>query len=291
METHLERPSTWLITGASRGFGRELTRQLLERGDRVAATARNPGALDDLASEHGERLWRDALDVCDTPALRRVVAEAFADLGRIEVVVSNAGYGLFGAAEEATGEQVRRQIDTNLVAPIELIRAVAPYLRAQGGGRIVQLSSSGGQVADPGMSLYNAGKFGIEGFCESAAMELAPFGIELTLVEPGGSRTGFRAGLDLAPPLAVYAEGVVGQVRRMLVEGIDPEVERRHVTGDPAKIAEAIIALADAAPAPLRLALGSVGYEQMAAGLRARLAALEAQRDAAYAADADDVAA
>jgi NAD(P)-dependent dehydrogenase (short-subunit alcohol dehydrogenase family) len=281
---------TWFITGAGSGFGFELTTLLLARGDRVAATSRHIEPLSELADRY-PRLWTAALDVTDTPAIRRVVADAFAALGRIDVVLSNAGFGLLGAAEEVSDEQLARQLDVNLVGAVQLARAVIPRLRAQGGGRIIQLSSSGGQVPDPAMSLYNASKFGIEGFYESVGMELAPFGIETTLVEPGGSRTGFNRNLALAEPIDAYRDTVVGQVRGMLGAGVDPEVLRRVVTGDPAKIARAIVDSADTSPAPKRLVLGGNTYEQVTAALRERLAALEAQRDLAYSTDADDIVA
>jgi Short-chain dehydrogenases of various substrate specificities len=137
--------ATWFLTGASSGIGRSLTERLLERGDTVAATARRPEQLDDLAAAHGSRLWRRALDVTDTAAVRAVVDAAFAELGRVDVVVSNAGYGLSGAAEELTDAMIEHQIATNLVGSIQLARAVLPRLRAQGGGRIVQLSSMAGR--------------------------------------------------------------------------------------------------------------------------------------------------
>jgi NAD(P)-dependent dehydrogenase (short-subunit alcohol dehydrogenase family) len=280
---------TWFITGAGSGFGRELTTRLLGHGHRVAATGRNPTQLEDLPDEYGERLWTAALDVTDTPAVRRVVDRAFDQFGRIDVVVSNAGYGLLGAAEEASDEQLLRQINTVLIGPIQLARAVIPHLRSQGGGRIVQMSSSGGQVADPGMSFYNAGKFGIEGFYESASIELAPFGIEVTLVEPGGSRTSFNRSIVLAEPIGAYQDGVVGKVRGLLTGAVDSEFVRNTIIGDPAKVAQAIIESVDVSPAPRRLTLGSNAYEAIASAWRERLAALEAQRDLAYSTDADDM--
>jgi NAD(P)-dependent dehydrogenase (short-subunit alcohol dehydrogenase family) len=146
--------STWFVTGASRGFGRELTDQLLARGDRVAATLRRPEQLADLAAAHGDRLWVRALDVTDTAQLREVVDAAFTELGRIDVVVSNAGYGVFGAAEALSDTQIDVLIATNLTGCIQLARAVAPHLRAQGGGRILQMSSMGGLIGFPGFALY-----------------------------------------------------------------------------------------------------------------------------------------
>ncbi|MFD9697869.1 SDR family oxidoreductase [Lentzea sp. NPDC059081] len=277
---------TWFITGTSSGFGRELTEQLLERGDRVAATARRVETLDDLSARYGDRLWHARLDVTDTDALRAVVTEAFGELGRIDVVVSNAGYGLFGAAEELSDDQIDRQIATNLTASIQLARAATPHLRAQGGGRFVQVASIGGQVAFPAMSLYHATKWGIEGFWESAAAELAPFGIGVTLVEPGMARTNFGTGGSvLGDALPEYADGPSGYLRGVLSGALPP----LPTPGDPEKIAAAIIASADQAEAPLRLTLGSDAYAIGTAALQDRLDALKASRDLAHSTDADDV--
>ena len=277
--------STWFITGTSSGFGRELTQQLLERGDRVAATARRTEALDALAARFGDRLWRRSLDVTDTAELREAVDRAFAELGRIDVIVANAGYGLFGAPEELSDEQINRQIATNLTASIQLARAATPHLRQQGGGRYIQIASIGGQIAFPAMSLYHATKWGIEGFWESSAPELAPFGIGVTIVEPGVSRTNFGGGGVLGMPMPEYADGPSGQLRRMLSGELPP----LPAPGDPVKIAAAIIASADRPEAPFRLTLGSDAYEQATVALRRRLDALEAGRELAFSTDADDV--
>ena len=185
---------TWLITGVNSGFGRLMAEQLLERGDRVAGTVRKMDAVNDLKAKYTELLWLGHLDMTDLSGIRRVVEKAFADLGRIDVIVSNAGYGLFGAAEELSDEQVAHQLSTNLFGPIQLVRAVLPHLRAQGGGRIIGLSTYGGQAALPGGSLYHASKWGLEGFLDSIAQELAPFKIGVTIIEPGGARTNFRFG-------------------------------------------------------------------------------------------------
>src|SRR2546421_11546558 len=155
--------------------------------------------------------------------------------------------------------------------------------------KLLRMSSSGGQVPHPGMSFYNASKFGIEGFYESAAMELAPFGIEVTLVEPGGNRTNFNRAIVLSEPIPAYRDGIVGQVRSMLTGDPDAEFVRKAVIGDPAKVARAIIDSVDVSPAPKRLTLGSNAYVAIAAAWRDRLAALESQRDLAYSTDADDI--
>jgi NAD(P)-dependent dehydrogenase (short-subunit alcohol dehydrogenase family) len=278
---------TWFITGTSSGFGRQLVEQLLARGDRVAATARRVSTLDDLAGRYAqEQLWRAPLDVTDAEQLRRAVDKAFADLGRIDVVVSNAGYGLFGAAEEVSDDQIERQIATNLVGPIQLARAFIPHLRAQGGGRIIQVSSIGAQVAFPAMSLCHATKWGIEGFWEAAAGDIAGFGIGVTLVEPGVARTDFGGGSAvMGTPMAEYAEAAPGILRRVFAGELPP----LPAPGDPAKIAAAIIASADQPHAPKRLTLDSDAYALGTAALRERLEALEsAKEELAYSTDADD---
>jgi NAD(P)-dependent dehydrogenase (short-subunit alcohol dehydrogenase family) len=268
-------PRTWFITGTSSGFGREMTEQLLARHDRVAATARRPAALADLKERYGDRLWTAALDVADTAAIRPVVDRAFADLGRIDVVVNNAGYGLFGAAEELGDEQIRDQIDTNLLGSIQVARAALAHLRGQGGGRIVQLSTYGGQATHPGASLYHATKFGIEGFMESLAKEVAAFGVGVTIVEPGGAATGFRGRTSrLAQPMSAY-DGTPAAMTRGIRTLPQPPV------GDPAKMVEAMIASVEQTPAPRRLVLGSDAYAFIHGALAERLAEVEAQEHSA----------
>ncbi|MFC6840693.1 SDR family oxidoreductase [Xanthomonas theicola] len=272
---------THFITGTSSGFGRLLTEQLLARGDRVAATLRRPEALDDLKAEYGQRLWVAALDVTDAAALRAVVGRAFAELGRIDAVVSNAGYAVFGAAEEASDAQLRRQLDTNLIGAIQLIRAVLPHLRAQRGGRIVQVSSEGGQIAYPGFSLYHASKWGIEGFVEAVAQEVAPFGIAFTLVEPGPAATDFGRGLDRTVPSPAYAGTPADALRRALDEG------RFAAFGDPRKMVREMLAALDVSPAPRRLLLGAQAYTRVRAALQQRLAELDAQQAIALSTERD----
>jgi len=269
----------WLITGTSSGLGRILTEKLLARGDRVAATVRNPDALAALQAQYGEQLWVGTLDVANTSAVYDVVEQAFAALGRIDVVVSNAGYGLFGAAEEVSQEQIRRQIDTNLLGSIHLIRAALPHLRQQGGGRVLQVASEGGQIAYPNFSIYHATKWGIEGFVESVAQEVAPFGIDFTLVEPGPTRTNFGAGMDGAEPLPAYVATPSGAIRQALASGAF------ELKGDPDRMTDAMLDCADAAAPPRRLTLGGGAYVSIRSALQSRLTALEAQRDIACSAD------
>jgi NAD(P)-dependent dehydrogenase (short-subunit alcohol dehydrogenase family) len=271
----------WFITGTSSGFGRALTEKLLARGDCVAATVRKTAALADLKAQYGDRLCVAALDVTDTQGVRRVVDRAFAKMGRIDVIVNNAGYGLFGAAEEVSDEQVRHQIDTNLVGSIAVIRACLPHLRAQGGGHVLQVSSEGGQITYPGLSLYHATKWGIEGFVEAVAKEVTPFGIDFTLVEPGPTGTNFGAGLVRSQPMTVYEDTSVGEVRHAMASG------EFKVTGDANKMVDAMIAAADKSAPPLRLTLGSIAYGSIHKALNDRLAALEASKTITLATDVD----
>jgi NAD(P)-dependent dehydrogenase (short-subunit alcohol dehydrogenase family) len=209
----------WFITGVNSGFGREMTEQLLGRGDRVAGTVRNLDSVRDLTEKYGDRFWSARLDVTDTAEIRRVVDAAFNALGTIDVVVNNAGYGLFGAAEEFTDEQVVHEIGTNLLGSIQVVRSALPHLRAQQQARIIQISTFGGQAALPGGSMYHASKWGIEGFSEALMAELAPFNIGVTIIEPGGARTSFRHGsAQLAPALDAYAGTPAAFVRGILAD-------------------------------------------------------------------------
>lgn len=271
---------SWFITGVNSGFGRHLTEQLLARGERVAGTTRDLSAMAELKTRYAELLWLAELDMTDTAAIRRVVDQAFAQLGSIDVLVSNAGYGLFGAAEELSDAQISHQIDTNLIGSMQLVRAVLPHFRRQQAGRILQLSSVGGQAAFPGASAYHASKWGIEGFIDALAQEVAAFNIGCTLVEPGGARTGLRYGsAQLAPRIEAYDASPASMARRMIEAGTSVPI------GDPAKMAALMIASVDQHPAPLRLALGSDAYTTMHRQLSARLAALEAQKELAFSTD------
>ena len=270
---------TWFITGASVGLGRSMTERLLDRGDRVVGSIRREGALDDLKRKHADRLLVSTLDLTDRASIRAAVDDAFSRMGVIDVVVSNAGYGLFGAGEEVTDEQIDHQIATNLTGSIALIRAALPHLRRQGRGRVVQVSAEGGQIAYPSFSLYHATKWGIEGFIESVAQEVAPLGIDFLIIEPGPTETNFGTGLVRATPMEAYSATPAGDVRRALSTG------SFAIRGDAANTVAAIIEAADADEAPLRLALGSTAYQNIRAALARRLEAIEAQRDIAFSAD------
>ncbi|MEU2228273.1 SDR family oxidoreductase [Streptomyces sp. NPDC018347] len=271
---------TWFITGISSGFGRRMAEILLNDGNRVVGTVRDLGSVRDLQAAHGDHLTVHCLDLTDgAQAITAVVDAAFAAAGRIDVVVNNAGYGLFGAAEELTDEQIVHQIDTNLLGSIRIVRAAVPHLRAQGGGRILQISTYGGQATNPGASVYNAGKWGIEGFMEATAADLAPFGIGVTIVEPGSAGTGFRTGgARVAESLAAYDGTPAAMVRRIK----DPSLPS---VGDVDKMVTAMIATVDRPEAPRRLALGSDSYRYMHDALTARLSELESGKETAFSTD------
>jgi NAD(P)-dependent dehydrogenase (short-subunit alcohol dehydrogenase family) len=273
---------TWFITGTSSGLGRQLTEQLLARGDRVAATLRRPEVLDELHASAPDRLWVRRLDVTDAAEVHTVLNAAFSDLDTIDVVVNNAGYGVFAAVEEASDEQIRRVIDTNLIGSINVIRAALPHLRAQGHGRIVQISTAGGQTTYPNFSYYHASKWGIEGFCETIAQELAPLGIDVTIVEPGATPTGFGTALDTAPAMDAYDATPAGDVRRAIGSGAFV------LPNDPTKTAAAIIDAATETPAHLRVPLGVDTYRDIRASFVHRLEEHDAQRERAESVARDD---
>lgn len=256
---------TWFITGTSSGLGRTLVEQLLARGDRVAATLRRPEALDELRAAAGDRLWVAPLDVTDTAQVRTTVDRAFAELGTIDVLVNNAGFGTFGAVEEVDDAAIARVVDTNLLGPISVVRAALPHLRGQGHGRIVQVSTAGGQTTYPGFGFYHASKWGLEGFSETLAQEIAPFGLEVTIVQPGATPTGFGAALDQATPMPEYAGTPADVVRQGLTNG------GFRIPNDAERVAAAIVVAAETEPAPLRVPLGTDTYDDVRASYVARL--------------------
>ena len=272
---------TWLITGVSSGFGKAMTKQLLERGDRVIGTVRNRKKVQDLLTAYPETFDCELLDVTDVPAVHRIVSTAFEKHGRIDVVVSNAGYGLFGCAEELSDAEINHILATNLTGSIQLIRSAIPYMRLQGGGRIIQISSYGGQVAYAANSLYHATKFGIEGFCESVAQEVAQFGIGVTIIEPGGARTEFRYGSAKVACLMPEYESC-----HAFMDMLD--ASKGLAPGDPEKMAARIIESVTKGKTPLRMVLGSQALQATITRLEERLAEYKKQK--ALAASTDIVA-
>jgi len=271
---------TWLITGISSGFGHELTRQLLEKGDKVIGTVRSQSKVEDFIKMYPDTFTAKILDVTDVPAIHTLVDRAFEKFGRIDVVVNNAGYGLFGAAEELSDDEVDLIIATNLTGSIQMIRSALPHMRAQGGGRIIQISSYGGQVAFPGNSMYHATKFGIEGFCEAVAQEVAPFKIGVTIVEPGGARTEFRYG---SAKVADFIPAYDGNPAHSFLKMLDPA--NGLAPGDPARMAARIIESVDREPAPMRMVLGSQALANTLSTLNARVADFETQTELAASTD------
>lgn len=239
---------TWFITGTSRGFGQEWAQAALARGDKVAATARDTSTLDDLAEQYGDALLALELDVTDRAADFQAVAQAHERFGRLDVVVNNAGYGLFGAIEEVSEAQARAQIETNLFGALWVTQAALPYLREQRSGHVIQVSSIGGIAAFAGIGLYHASKWGLEGFSEALALEVAEFGIHVTLVEPGGFDTDWSGSSAVrAEPIEAYedARRQMAARRSQLPQG------KTGATG------AAILQIVDAEQPPLRVFFGA----------------------------------
>jgi NAD(P)-dependent dehydrogenase (short-subunit alcohol dehydrogenase family) len=238
----------WFITGTSRGFGRQFAQSALERGDRVAATARDASSLDDLVATYGDLVLPIALDVTDRDAVRGAVETAHRHFGRLDVVVNNAGYGLFGMVEEVTEQQLRDQLETNLFGVLSVTQAVLPILREQGSGHIIQISTIGGIAAFPTLGGYHASKWALEGLSESLAQELAGTGVHVTLVEPGGFAT------DWAGSSAVHAEPnpAYDHIRQAMAERASGAQ-----AGDPTAAGPALLDIVDADEPPLRVLFGS----------------------------------
>ena len=245
--------SVWFITGASRGFGLGLARAALESGDQVVATARDPRAVSEALGHSGERLLVAALDVADQQQAEAAVRASVERFGRIDVLVNNAGYGLFGAVEEVSDAEARAIFDTNVFGLLNVTRAALPTFRAQREGRVLNMGSSAGVAVGAGRGLYGASKFAVEAITEAMRAELAPLGIHVTVVEPGSFRTTFLSSDSRRTPDAVIADyaDTVGALQT----AIDANDGRQP--GDPARAVEAIRRLAETADPPLRLQLGS----------------------------------
>ncbi|MFD6756164.1 oxidoreductase [Micromonospora gifhornensis] len=277
--------TTWFITGASRGFGLEIARQALDRGDNVVATARNPEAVSAALPDHGDRLLAVALDVTDEEQARAAVSCAVEAFGAIDVLVNNAGRGLLGAVEESSDAEVRAIYDTNVFGLLNVTRAVLPVMRSQRSGRILNVSSLGGFSSSAGFGIYCSTKFAVEGISEAMRAELAGLGIAVTLVEPGYFRTDFlddRSLLTEGTVIDDYA-GTAGAVR-----GAVPGLNHAQ-PGDPVKGAAAFLTLADAANPPVRAQLGSDCLQELENKITQLRTESEAWRDLALSTDYDDV--
>jgi len=270
----------WFITGTSKGFGRVWAEAALARGDRVAATARNLSTLAPLAERYGDRVATLALDVTDKAAVDAAIAAAHSRFGRLDVVINNAGYGLFGTIEEVSEAEARAQIETNLFGALWVTQAALPIMRTQASGHIIQVSSIGGVNAFPTVGLYHASKWGLEGFSQSLAAEVAGFGIKVTIVEPGGYAT------DWGGPSAVRATQMPAyDSARASIAAF----RSRNVPGDPSATGTAILKVVDAEDPPLRIFFGSGGLPMTRAEYARRIetwekwneVSLEAQGDLA----------
>jgi NAD(P)-dependent dehydrogenase (short-subunit alcohol dehydrogenase family) len=254
----------WFITGTSRGFGREWALAALERGDSVAATARDLSSLDDVVAAHGDAVLPISLDVTDRDAAFAAVAQAHAHFGRLDVVVNNAGYGQFGMVEELSEEESRAQIETNLFGALWVTQAALPFLRAQGSGHFLQVSSIGGISAFPMVGIYHASKWALEGLSQTLAQEVAGFGIKVTLIEPGGYSTDWSgSSAGRAKPLAAYDE---------LHEQVESWRASRGAPGDPVATRAAVLTLVDSDDPPLRIFFGKAPLGIATADYESRLA-------------------
>lgn len=241
----------WFITGSSRGLGRNLTEAVLASGANVVATARDPKQLKDLVAAYPKQLLAVALDVTSKTQITKAVEQAISYFGRIDVLVNNAGFGISGAAEAFTDEQVTSQLQTNLYAPIEITRVVLPYMRKQRSGHILQISSIGGRIGNAGISIYQAAKFGVSGFTEALSKEVAPLGIKVTSVEPGGFRTDWAgASMTYAPHVEGYETTVDARMEFFKSGKFVP-------VGDPVKAAKVMLDLVEHPEPPVHLVLGS----------------------------------
>ncbi|MEU8946875.1 oxidoreductase [Streptomyces sp. NPDC048489] len=279
--------TVWFITGAARGFGLEIARQALERGDRVVATARRPHEIEQALPGHGARLLAVPLDVTDEAQAASAVKAATDAFGEIDVLVNNAGRGVLGAVEETSGDAVRAVFDTNVFGLLNVTRAVLPVMRRQGRGHVLNLSSVGGFEGVAGFGVYCSTKFAVEGLSEALHQEVSPLGLKVTVVEPGYFRTDFLDGTSLHVEEQVIPdyEATAGAVR-----GVVPGLNHSQ-PGDPVKGAAAILRLVDTAEPPLRAQLGS----DCAGALERKVAQLSAEslawRELALSTDHDDVVA
>jgi NAD(P)-dependent dehydrogenase (short-subunit alcohol dehydrogenase family) len=240
---------TWFITGTSRGFGREWAIAALDRGDKVAATARDLATLDDLAAKNGDAILPIKLDVTDRDAAFAAVSQAHERFGRLDVVVNNAGYGHFGMVEEVTEAEIRAQLETNVLGALWVTQAALPYMRGQGSGHILQVSSIGGVSAFRNTGAYHASKWALEGFSQSLAQEVAEFGIKVTLIEPAGYSTDWSGSSAVrSAPLPAY-DGVREEADRS-------RAQRFTAPGNPVATRGAILQVVDSDNPPLRLFLG-----------------------------------
>ncbi len=268
----------WFITGSSKGFGRIWAEAALARGDKVVATARDVTSVQPLVEQYGDQVLALPLDVDDKAAVDAAVAQAIARFGRIDLAVNNAGYGLFGAIEEVSEAEARAQIATNLFGALWVTQAVLPHMRAQRSGHILQVSSIGGVNAFPTVGLYHASKWGLEGFSQALAQEVAAFGIKVTLIEPGGYATDW-SGRSAKRAKEMPEYDAIRAARQAARASFTP--------GDPDASAAAVLKVVDAADPPLRIFFGTTGLPMTKAEYARRMEAWEAWNDVSVEAQGD----
>ena len=272
----------WFITGVSRGLGRSFAQAALATGDRVAATARDTSSLEDLVAEYGDAILPVELEVTDRDAVFTAVRQVHEQFGRLDVIVNNAGYGVSGAVEELTEEQARRQIEVNLFGALWVTQAALPYLREQGSGWIVQVSSIGGLAAFPLTGIYHSSKWALEGFSESLRQEVEPFGIKVLIVEPSAFRTDWAgSSMDRSEPIDAYNELELIANRR----AAQREENNGSQPGNPELAARALLDTLDRDDPPFRLLLGNVAYDVAVDRYESRLKEFRAGERVARGAD------
>jgi NAD(P)-dependent dehydrogenase (short-subunit alcohol dehydrogenase family) len=273
----------FLLTGSSRGLGRQIAEAALTAGHRLVATARRPETLADLAERYGRQVLPVALDVTDPDAAKAAVAAGVEAFGRLDVVVNNAGYANLASVEDISLTDFREQIDANLFGVVNVTKAALPVLRGQGGGHIIQVSSIGGRLATAGLSAYQAAKWAVGGFSEVLAREVGPLGIKVTVLEPGGMQTDWAGSSMRVPPVSEPYWATVGAMAALHQDGSSPPA-----LGDPAKVAQVVLAVAGMDEPPLRLILGSEAYAYATAAAAARAESDACWRDLTISTDRDD---
>jgi NAD(P)-dependent dehydrogenase (short-subunit alcohol dehydrogenase family) len=274
----------WLVTGSGRGLGRDITEAALAAGDQVLAAAREPKRLDDLVARYGDRIYPFALDVTDAGAAQAAVAAAVERFGRLDVVVNNAGYANLASVEDIAMDDFRAQVETNLFGVVNLTKAALPTLREQGSGHIIQISSVGGRVASAGLSAYQSAKCAVGGFSEVLAQEVAPLGIKVTVIEPGGMRTDWSGSSMSIPPVSAPYEPTVGARAEQVKRG-------SWAAGDPAKVAQVVLRVAELTDPPVRLLTGNDAVTYAAAAADARAESDAQWRELSVSTDHEDVTA
>jgi NAD(P)-dependent dehydrogenase (short-subunit alcohol dehydrogenase family) len=273
-------PKVWLVTGSASGLGRNIAEAVLASGDRLVATARDPRRLDDLVKKYGDQVRTAPLDVADEAAAEAAVQVAVDAFGRLDVVVNNAGYGDIAPFEQVSSERFKALVDTNFYGVVNMTRAALPVMRKQKGGYILHISSVGGRLALPGTAAYHAAKWAVGGFSEALAQEVAPFGVKVCALEPGGMRTNWGARASKkTPDLLPDYEPSVGALAEML------KSHWGHETSDPAKVAQVVLRLATRDRLPAHLLLGSDAVQYAGQAEASRSADAERWREISVSTD------